>query len=347
MKKVFSFILALTFGLFLFTGCTHSAGTTVTGIAFTQEVFYLDLNVPTRLTYKVYPSSAPYNAPQITFDKTSELDMSIGRISNDTFVISDHNFKETTFHIAYSTGSGTQYKDDCIVRLKKYPSQVYVEDKNALLDGNQAYISSKGILQIPLIGLFDDGEKAMDTSYYKFVVTSSDSTVISVESQQNIVVKSTGKQGKSTINIKVVASDGSKIGEDGLVTSVDVFVNNNVDNCSLFTTYTGTDAKINSSFYRDLKNTNTKLVFDSTVENYTYTIEPVLLDREGYVVSNVGYQIISMDEDIIEIIDNKNGTYSLKAKSSGETEILITSNGYGADGSAVIFKIVCESFISS
>lgn len=347
MKKILSVVIAITFSLFLFAGCTHKAGTAVTGIAFKQSIFYFDLNVPTKLEYKILPSSASYHEPTITLDNEF-LDNRISSYNGlkDTFIINDESFESAKFTIKYSTGSGVTYEDTCEVRLKEYPTHVYVGSGNSDLDENSKfYISSRGIAQIPLLGLFGSEEKTLDTSYYKFVVASSDSTVITVENQQNIVVKSTGKQGKATINIKVVASDGSKI-KDGLEENVDVIVNNNVSNCTLFTTYENNESEKVSTIYRDLKTSETEFRFDNSIKNNTYIIEPVLLDSDGYVVENIGYTIVSLNEEVIKVVDNGDGTFSLVALTSGQTDVLITSNGYGGDGSAVIFKVSCNSIIS-
>ena len=336
MKKFFSLLITLAFTVGLFVGCGYTAGTGVTGIAFTSDVYYVDYNVETRLDYKILPSTASAFNPQITLVGDDLLLSGIEKINNDTIKVVDQNFDHVEVQIKYSTGSGVVYGDSCEVRLKKYPEAITTRD-------DTVYVSSKGITQVEYLGNFGENDlRTMDNSYYKTRVTSSDETVITVESQDNVVVKSTGKQGKAKITIEVVASDGSKIGASGLQTSVDVVVTNSVSNCTMLASYTDElSGETNAKIYRNLAAGNTTFEFTNTTK--CYTIEPILLDDEGYIVENVGYNVVSLNDNVVTVTDNKNGTFSINLVGEGETEVLISSNGYGDNGEIVIFKLKCTT----
>lgn len=328
MKKFFSLIIAFVCCMFVFAGCTHVAGTEVTGITFTSDHYYLDLGVPTKLDYRFLPNTSQHLSP--VFDpQGSEFDV-LSKITLDKstgyLTINDSTFDKTEVILKYG-----YFTDSCIVELKKYPSSIRVKD-------DVVYISSNGILQIPYFGNFAGEEKLMDLSFYRTRVTSSDSTVITVENQDNVIVKSTGKRGRATIKIEVIASDGSKI--SGLETSVDVVVNNNISDCSMFVSYLDAEGKTVSNIYRNLNNDETELSFnDDTLE---YTIEPFMLDNEGFIIENVNCSFLSLNENVVKIIDNGDGTFKFQAIGNGSTQIIVSSNGYAEGGEVIIFKIECN-----
>ena len=332
MKKFFSLIVAIVCCVGLFVGCGYDAGTDVTGIAFTSETYYVDLNVPTNLEYKILPSTASSYEPKIDFIGQPENRIKISRIEGtvSSVRVTDETFTGIEVSISYSTGSGTRYEDTCRVVLKEYPSSIQTEK-------DTVYIPNKGITQIAYLGLFGDELKVMDNSIYKTVVKSSDETVISVESQENVIVKSTGKQGKATVSIEVVASDGSKIGSSGLKTTVDVVVTNPVTDCAMIASQTsgGTESKI----FRDMTNTAPEILIDDPIE--TWNLSPIFTDKEGYIVENIGCTIVSLDTDVVVIETNNDGTYTLNAVGEGEAQILLASDGYNTDGDVLIFKIKC------
>ena len=340
MKKFLSLIAVFVLSLGIFVGCGYAGGSNVTGIAFTSSHFYVDYNVNTALSYKIYPSTADAFDPQITFIGNEIVQSKIVRVGNTNVVkVIDESFESIDVSIKYSTGTGKSYVDTCTVELKKYPASISVKE-------DELKISNKGILQIPYYGDFAGVEKVMDTSYYKTKVKSSDNTVITVEDHNNVVVKSTGKQGRATITIEVCASDGSAIG-DGLETEVDVVVTNNVHDCAMLATHTDNLGNSVAKIYRNLKANETSIAFNTNALNNTYTIEPILLDKEGYIVEDVGVTVVSLDESIMSVTDNNDGTFSLTALKSGHVKLLITSKGYGPKGEIIIFDVNFIISISS
>ena len=331
MRKLFSLIVAMTFCLGLFAGCGYAAGTDVTGIAFTSKTYYLDLNVATDLEYKILPSTASSYEPKIDFIGQPENRRKISRVEGtiSKVRVTDETFTGIEVSISYSTGSGTRYEDTCNVVLKQYPQFIDTQSE-------KVYISNKGIAHIPFYGMFNGESRVMDNSIYKTVVKSSDETVVSVESQENVVVKSTGKQGKATVTIEVVASDGSKIGDDGLKTSVEVVVTNPVSDCVVFGSKNN-GVSSQPMIYRNILNMVPELHINSASEYHN--IEPILVDKDGYIVENVSCMLTSLNEDVAKIKVNNDGTFDIVPVGNGETEILISSDGYGEDGMIKIFKI--------
>ena len=58
MKKFFSIVCVLLLSAVLFAGCGVAGSNTLVDIKFTQQVFYVDEDCPTKLTYNIYPSTA-------------------------------------------------------------------------------------------------------------------------------------------------------------------------------------------------------------------------------------------------------------------------------------------------
>lgn len=320
MKKIISITLGLLCSLFIFAGCGYSGSQTVVGIAFTSPTYYVDLNVPFKLGYKILPSSASAAEPQFEvsagFDYVSYINFDR---TNGVITVIDRRFEQINVKIEYGS-----YSDTCTVVLKQYPSSISFNEQ-------EVYLSAGAMTELSCFGKFGTENIRLDHSYYHAIITSSDPTVVTIENQNKLLVKSTGKRGKSTITVTICNSDGEII--EGLTTSVDVVITNNVSDAAVV---------IDGHHIRDFSQT---LSINKKV-NDTFTINPIFVDAEGFVVDHLENTIISSNSSVLEV-ENNDGEFLIRVKGAGETQLLVTSNGYDANGNLVVFTIKCQVITST
>lgn len=171
------------------------------------KCFYLDVNEKFNLPYAIYPATATSNA-YISFAHNADHDKetTFNLLSNGEFEITSTDFPDTGVQVTIT--ANTEYTDKCLVKLVNYP-------ENCLISNEKDYVNQNGIYPFSII---DNGGNKLKLSDYKFHMESSDNTVLAIENEQELTVRSTGKIGSATISIYFM-SDGGKttlIGEKKL-----------------------------------------------------------------------------------------------------------------------------------
>lgn len=142
-------------------------------------VFEVDLNVPTKLEYKVNPSTWGSYDVTYTYPEDSAENKVRYTLINGVITVFNEDFQQiqVKVHINGKT-------DDCLIRLKKYPTRIFTDETSVK-------INSKGVYTITPKGEFAGGEiKTLSEHDYNFVVTSSDETIIKVPDSTRLTVYS-------------------------------------------------------------------------------------------------------------------------------------------------------------
>ena len=323
MKKLALVFCLIISSLFLFAGCGYSGSITPVSISFVSENFYVDLNIPCSLDYKVLPSSA--RGATLTFEAIADYDYSTYfdfNASTGTIVVRDNRFEE--IKVLLRCGDLT---DECMVYLKQYPTSIEFEE-------SLNYLSAGSMAELVCNGLFGSDTRAINNSYYNVSLVSSDPTVVSIEDANRFLVKATGKQGTCTITAKLVDVNGNAIlvSSGGHLVEVEtqttVSVVGNVESALVV---------IDNNFIRNL---DAEINIQSSI-NDQFEIQAYFMDKDDFLIENIETIIISLNTDVATIVKSENKTY-LKIVGGGTAEIVITSNGYDSNGDMVVFRICCQ-----
>lgn len=290
MKRLLTFLI-LFFSMFILTGCGIEGSVTAVSIDFTEDVFYVDLNVRTLLTYKVFPSTAK----NITVSYDYEIDTREEEYKTFPFdgsvTVKDSRFREMTVFI--QTGELT---DTCLVKLKEYPLSIgFYNDKqdNAVMKSDK--IESGLIYSLNLMGDYDGDLRPLNDNYI-YKVTSSNPSVVAVEDEQKLLVRSTGRKGNSKITVEILKSNLEPVlnGIDKLEASIELVCDSNVS--SSFVAFNGT------------KRINDGVQIEIVPEIKSYELEAFFFDKDS-VLLDAEYEIFVSREDIISTYEQENKKY--------------------------------------
>ncbi len=184
-----------------------------------KAIFEVDLMVPTELTFKCNPSTFE-NKPSYTIPVEGQTNSSLNRSRFDfkdgVITVNHSKFEPVEIKI---TVNG--YTDQCIVRLKEYPVEVYATETDVV-------INAYGSHTICAMGKF----KLPDNSFevrpllekdYNFSVYSDNETVVSVPNHSRLTVCSE-RLNTDSANITVKLLDESGKEKQGLSFTVKITV---------------------------------------------------------------------------------------------------------------------------
>ena len=240
MKKIFKislfallFAVIMPFTMFL-SGCGATPADEALGVRFDSQfyddetgfaVFEVDLNVNTKLDFKVNPSS--WGAYKVTYaiKECSPQNRSRFTLDNGKIKVENKLFEETKVEIYVNA-----HYDTCIVRLKQYPTSVFMYDvSGAEVKDKTVTVNASGSYTISPYGRFVD---ATGTSYvaplleydYDFTVTSSDETTVDIPHKNRLKFSAIRKNVKPvTVTVKMHDAAGKTIHK--LTVKVNVVLN--------------------------------------------------------------------------------------------------------------------------
>jgi len=321
----------------LFAACNTSGGTVAHGVRFTQKVFEIDRKVPTKLEYVVYPSSAV----NYTASFTCTADERIYSYKQGYFTITDENLDDIADIEATITVD--KYSDTCIIRLKKYPTEIHFESSDIS-------VNKGGAVGLKLFGTID-GETNRIVNFDKYTIeyVSSNPSVVRVEGNTAI---STGKLGSVTISAKIKDSQGNYVPMDRiypenlLYAETTISVVENV--AKAYVTLEGKDSflKVNANNYNQ-QDTNSYQTDKNSLNMSVmlYSADGILLDPE-----TINIQATSASASIATVTKQSDNTFLISfvdgAKTYEEeggqityiyTRIEVTSSAISENGIPVRF----------
>lgn len=322
LKNVFlTLVFALSLPMMMFlSACGATPSSTITGVLFDSpiydkegtSVFEVDLGVSSDLVYKVYPSTASgYKVYFDPIDKGTAGNSLKFKFKDGNITVNAEDFEDVKYKVRVG-----EFSDTCIVRLKKYPTSISTSKTNVVLN-------SDGIQDIVIKGNFTnvDGtvrkNVAIDDSEYKFLVESSDETVVSIPNENRLKFIAVRKNGVGTAKVTATILNASGEKTD-LKVEIHVKVVQNIADCSILVSgceefiENNSDVEIN---YNNLEtdggykvisikvypeNTNGELCVD---DNYTINITTV-----------AGYVTVSEDGKELRINGSVPNGYEFTAK---------------------------------
>ena len=183
MSKLKSICLALVAVLIfpiitMLVGCGATPSSEITGIIFDTmvyedgvAVFEVDQGVTTDLTYKIFPSSASgYKVYFDPIDKGTAENSSRFTFQDGKITIDKSNFEDVRYKVRVG-----DFTDTCIIRLKKYPVEIYTTDSSVMINTNDVKV-------INVMARFENSAepRSIREDEYDFLVETSDETIINI-----------------------------------------------------------------------------------------------------------------------------------------------------------------------
>lgn len=395
-KKLSKFLLILAFFVLfpitMLTGCGATPINSANAVKFESDmydettgyaVFEVDLNVTTELTFKVNPSiwsGYVVQLHEIEDDYNNETDNHINydldrnNLDEDGNVVdgkklyitvTNKNFMQIKVRITVTISDGVALEDYCLIRLKEYPSEIYL-NQETLATEKSDYINAGGVYNIKVFGKFTEKEivkvendgitsleikektviREITDDKYHFLVESNDETALSVLDSSRLKVCSLKyKIENATITIKMIDNLGNEKGEDFTlklnlkvvlspksalisIDGYDKFIKGNSDI---------TNSSVNEVITIDLNlaNLETEQIHGSTYYKTNLKIE--LFDASNIYISGDEYSFTCVsDQQSFVVFDNDNKTIKFRKQDEKTEEltavIVVTTSANLATG---------------
>lgn len=344
MKKLkfslLAFALLLIFPLsFILSGCGATPKNEALGIHFESydyddatgyAIFEVDLLKATKLTYKINPSSWSGYAITYAVKECSDQNLSRFNLENGIITVEDEKFQEIKIDI-YVNG----YSDTCIVRLKQYPTSIYLEETDVVLGAGSSYT-------INPIGRFVDAfgaeyEKPLLEYSYNFLVETEDETIVNVPNENRLKIVSVRKNNDATkINITLLNREGVPYGDSFKLTINVTIVENAGDSRTDISGHNGfvKDGDTITINANNLEKSGEKYVL--RYKNYLFSSQNLLIEQD-----NVKINCTSDNVRYVETDSENKTIYVQKGRDASLTFSLnMWSNMNKTDGSVYVASFV-------
>lgn len=338
MKKANKIFLSLAFLLMLpfvmlLSGCGATPINDVRAVYFESNlydeetgyaVFEVDLNEPTKLTFKINPSSWSGYSPTYAVIKfgESEENRSRFRLEDGFVTVLNSHFEEITVRISVN-----DREDTCIVRLKQYPTEIYLTKDTRLTEFSD-FINANGDYTIHVFGKFVTKNKEetieeireLTDDVYNFDVESSNETSIYVLNRNRLKVCTLKSRIEETVvTIKLLDTKG-ELKNENCVLKLKLSVV--LSPSTSFVKLSCYDKFISSGDVVELKlkdlNLDTETIGSSEYYKFTYISE--LFSSMGVYISNEEYTtIVTSNQDSFIRIDNENNVIKVRQPSGANS----------------------------
>lgn len=324
MKKLglfFAMLLVCVISAPLLFACNGVGNNTVVGVRFTQDVFEADFKVPIMLSYKVYPTTAAnYN---VTYD-FSIKDESMYTNNNGEFTIINQSCPDIVAHVYIDN----TYTDSCTIKLKKYPTELSFGESSTTINKN-------GILNLSLSAVVGGETKAVGLKDYNIELSSTNPSVIGVES--GLTIYSTGKSGSAIITARIKDSTGKyvMVGNSVLKDQIKVSVTESVSTAVV--SLEGENSFITTSI-NSYTNTDDN-TYEVSQANLSFLV--MLYSSDGTLISpnDVFITAISSNQACatVEKDSSQNNKFNIEFAANGTTRIEISSGATDSNGNPMKF----------
>ena len=317
MKRIFSFSIIILACAFIFASCGIEGNKEIAGIQFVSDVFYVDYNVETFLDYKVYPSTAEDVYVTYKIENSNEID--------NTFIFTQGRIKviDKAFTTISVTLMSNQLSDSCKVRLKEYPTAIS-------FDKQEDYVNAGSVYYLDLKGVFGDGVKMCEGGDFNYKITSNNTSVIEVISEENLLLKSTGRRGSAKIDVQIFNSVNQEM--SGLKTSINLIVVETLN-----------DSFVTLDSNRVLRHNETTILTKNISDELL--LEVMYFSDLNLVNKLADFNVYLSNDNVFEIVEKEGKTY-LKVVGEGVVEITIQSTAHNNQGVPIVIKNNIEVQIS-
>ena len=225
LKALFMSLLLVVFmpAVLILTGCGATPANEILGVTFVSPnydeetglaVFEVDLNVDTLLTYKFNPSSGSGYAVTYAVKECPAENHARFKLRDGVINVVSAAFEDIKVDI-YVNG----HSDTCIVRLKKYPTSMFLYDVDGVSETRNLEISinALGTYTINPVGRFLDVTgrsyvKPLLEYDYNFVVETSDPTIIDVPLTNRLKINAvTAKPSSADVTVSLLNTAGQEL----------------------------------------------------------------------------------------------------------------------------------------
>lgn len=370
-----SFMIVIPFTMML-TGCGPTPVNNANAVKFYSDlydeetgyaVFEVDVGVETELTYKINPSVWSGYITQfheIEDDYDNETDNHINYDLSKTepkIIVYNMDFKQIKVRISVNG-----LEDYCLVRLKEYPTEIYLDEDKSTEKND--FINSSGNYSIHVFGKFIEKEvievideddqvstvitekeviREITDDKYRFLVESSDPTVVNVLDSSRLKVCSLkNKLENATIKVTLIDTTGSAKNEKYILTlNLQVILSPK----SSFVRIDGFDSFIPNKGEAtvDLASANleTELSHGSTYYKISFDIE--LFDESGIYITYDEYSIeCASDSQSFVDFDAQNQIIKVRKPSNSneltaQIKIVTSANNASNSSYVMLFTLKC------
>lgn len=332
-KLCLSLVIVLIFPFVaMLVGCGATPSNELTGIVFDTmlyedgvAVFEVDQGVTTDLTYKIFPSSASgYKVYFDYIDKGTAENASRYTFEDGKITINKPEFED----IKYKVRVG-EFTDTCIIRLKRYPTEIFTNTPNIMLNTNDVKV-------INVMARFAGTNtiRSIREDEYDFLVETSDETIIKIPNQNYLkIIPIRNGLASAKVKVTILNKQGEKT---NLSFEMDVQVVQNIIDSKVIMSgvnYFVKDGDEVEVDYNTLEDEGGK-------KKITFAVYPVnkneILDQHGheYIIAlkSQNYVKISDDGEYILIDSSVPNDYELKIS-------LIYTDLNMSDGSTFVINI--------
>lgn len=289
-----------------------------------KAIFEVDLMVPTELTFKCNPSTAE-NKPSYTIPVEGQTNSSLNRSRFDfkDGVITVNHAKFEPVEIKITVNG---YTDQCIVRLKEYPVEIYAAETDVVLNAYGSYtICAMGKFKLA-DGTYE--HRPLLEKDFNFSVYSDNETVISVPNHSRLTVCSE-RLNTNTANVTVKLLDESGK-EKGISFTVKFTVKEMAKDGFLL--FEGFDSFV--------ENGSTVVVdaneMTANVEGeYEIRFKAYFISSMDTLLENIGgFECLTESNEYVSF-DNANQLIKIKSDYNGEYVVTVWTNLFKEDGSTL------------
>lgn len=289
-----------------------------------KAIFEVDLMVPTELTFKCNPSTFE-NKPSYTIPVEGQTNSSLNRSRFDfkDGVITVNHAKFEPVEIKITINGHT---DQCIVRLKEYPVEIYATETDVVINAYGSHtICAMGKFKLA-DGTFEN--RPLLEKDFNFSVYSDNETVVSVPNHSRLTVCSERLNTNSAnITVKLLDESGK---EKGMSFTVKITVKEMAKDGFLL--FEGFDSFVeNGSTVEVDANQMTPNVdgeYEIRFKAYFISSVDTLLENIG------GFECLTESNDYVSF-DNENQIIKVKSNYDGEYVVTVWTNLFKEDGSTL------------
>lgn len=289
-----------------------------------KAIFEVDLMVPTELTFKSNPSTFE-NRPSYTIPVEGQTNSSLNRSRfdfKDGIITVNHvNFEPIEIKITLNG-----YTDQCIVRLKEYPVEIYAKNDDVVINAYGSYtICAMGKFKL------DDGtyeHRPLLERDYNFSVYSDNETVVSVPNHSRLTICSE-RLNTNSANITVTLLDESKNSKN-LSFQVKVTVTEMAKEGFLL--FEGFNSFVeNGSTFEVDANTLTA----NANEQYELRFKTYFISDLDTLLENIGgFECLTDSNDYVSF-DNEQQIIKVKSSHDAKFVVTVWTNLFKPDGSTL------------
>ena len=307
----------------VFVACNGEGATETLSVRFCDDVYEVECNVPTKIDYQIYPSTATNNRIVFTF-AMADSDYAFDQ-GKQLFTLKNSAITED---IEATITVNNTFTDTCVIRQKVYPNLIAFNRDTDTLNSGAVY-------GLQLKGYFEGIEKVVNPNLFNIEIVSSDPSVLRVE---GLNVVSTGKLGTARISAKIIDANGNYAVEDptlpesqqqDLYASINLTVVPNVSMACV--AMQGEDEFI--SVYANSYDKTGENTYVTTRENVKIMVE--LYSADGYQVVDDTINVLSIDSSIA-VVTREPGMANV-------FNVTLAAQPAGSDLVYVRLEITCSS----